>query len=137
MATAWSGAAAVQAGAAVAAPFCGFPANGVAAYKTNREALLQWFGLINGVMGRAYGASAFRDICVQVEGTFGAAGSVSLLASDDGLNWEIAVDNAGNALTFTSRGRRVLGAGARYLKPSVTGGDATTNLLVTCTGYRR
>jgi hypothetical protein len=62
----------------------------------------------------------------QATGTFGAGGSINMQVSNDGTNWmnagNIAAANAHVALTVV---------GARFFRPSVSGGDGTTNIAVT------
>lgn len=70
------------------------------------------------------------DRCVQVLGTFGVGGSLTIEGSNNGVDFLALSDPQGNPLTFTSsRIEQVLEL-PRYVRPRVTAGDATTNLDV-------
>jgi len=93
-----------------------------------------WSALANGDTGTVLTPELFadyREISVQVLGTFGTGGSVSLQGSNDGgTTWANLLDPAGNALTFTAAGIKTLGVVAERIRPSVTAGDGTTELDV-------
>lgn len=73
----------------------------------------------------------FADRCVQVTGTFGAGGSVTIQGSnDDGTTWSTLKDAFGTALTFTSAGIAQITELPQYIRPSVTAGDGTTAINV-------
>lgn len=93
--------------------------------------LVTWTDLLNGDTGSAAQWCDFADRCVQVTGTFGAGGSVSIQGSNDGITFSILSDPQGNALTFTSTKLEQALEIPRYVIPVVTAGDGTTNLTVT------
>lgn len=81
--------------------------------------------------GSAVGLADFQDRTVQVYGTFGAGGSVTIQGSnDDGVTWATLTDPLGNNLTFTSAGMKQITELPQYLRPYVTAGDGTTSLSV-------
>lgn len=90
-----------------------------------------WTGLLNGDDGTPYDQIAAADSAtVQVTGTFGTGGSVTLEASDDGSSFAalptpIAITAAGLYVVATTAHRRI--------RPRVTAGDGTTSLVVTLT----
>jgi len=97
-----------------------------------------WLALPNGNTGNpeAFGRYASR-LSVQVTGTFGAAGSVTLEGSNDGgTTWVTLFDNRGTgaALTFTTAGLRSFTDVPALIRPNVTAGDGTTALNVIITG---
>ncbi len=59
---------------------------------------------------------AWNDQSVQVVGTFGG-GNVSIEGSNNGTDWIILKDPAGNALTFTAAALAEIGTPARYIRP--------------------
>jgi hypothetical protein len=73
----------------------------------------------------------YADRCVQVSGTFGAAGSVTLEGSNDGVTYATLADPQGNALTITAAKLEQVLELPRYVRPRVTAGDGTTSLTVT------
>lgn len=71
------------------------------------------------------------DRSVQVEGTFGAGGTLLIEGSNDNINWRTLKDHLGNLLSFTSADIRSVDQIVRYIRPRITGGDGTTSLTVT------
>src|SRR3990167_10846643 len=64
-----------------------------------------WSGLLNGDTGTPVEFSNYSQRTIQVNGTFGAAGSVRVEGSnDDEVTWEILTDEAAAALVFTASG---------------------------------
>jgi len=89
-----------------------------------------WEGLDSDDSGAVQQLSDYADRTVQVVGTFGSGGSISLQGSNDGTTWAILTDPTGVALTFTSTGLRAVTEATRYVRPLVTAGDGTTDLDV-------
>lgn len=92
--------------------------------------LVTWSGLLNGDTGTRVSYTDFPDRTVQFLGTFGTGGSVSFEGSNDGTNWVVLTDPQGNAITKTAAGIEAVTETPRYVRPSVTAGDGTTNLTV-------
>ena len=90
-----------------------------------------WSGLLNGDDGQAFEALEYADRAMQVTGTFGTGGSLQLEGSNDGSNWVILADPQGNPLTFTAGKIEQVLETPRYVRPRVTAGDGTTNLVAT------
>lgn len=95
-----------------------------------------WAGLLNGDDGSPLGSSDYSDRSVQVTGTFGAAGSVSIEGSNDGTNYAQLSDPQGNALAITAAKIEQISELTRYIRPRVTAGDGTTTLVVTLLARR-
>lgn len=95
-----------------------------------------WSGLLNLDTGTPESVARFAAATVQVKGTFGAAGSVSIEGSNDGgTTWAIINDTRGEAspATFTAADVRRLNERPLLIRPNVTAGDGTTNLTVLIT----
>jgi hypothetical protein len=92
--------------------------------------LATWSGLASGEIGEPQSGPKNADRSVQVDGTFGVGGSVSIEGSNDGTNWFTLTDQAGVALSFTTAGIRSVLQASVYIRPKVAGGDGTTNLNV-------
>ncbi len=93
--------------------------------------LVQWPTMANGQTGVPLDLTDFVPVSIQVEGTFGAGGSVTMQMSIDAVpTYETAHDGQGNALTFTSAGFKAIGDNANLIRPNVTAGDGTTALTV-------
>lgn len=92
--------------------------------------LVTWSGLLNGDTGEQVSLTDFPDRTVQIIGTFGAGGAVNFEGSNDGTNWAILTDPQGNAITKTSASIESVTETPRYVRPSVTAGDGTTDLSV-------
>jgi hypothetical protein len=97
-----------------------------------------WSGLLNLDTGNPETFNRYTGrVVVQVLGTFGVGGSVSIEGSSDGgTTWVTIFDNrgTGSALTFTANGMRSLNEVPNLIRPNVTAGDGTTNLKVIITG---
>jgi len=72
----------------------------------------------------------YVDRTVTITGTFGAAGSVTLQGSNDGTNWFPLTDMQANAITKTAASMEMVIEAPVYIRPLVTAGDGTTNLVV-------
>lgn len=81
--------------------------------------------------GQPFDAPDFQDRTVQITGTFGTGGSVTIQGSnDDGTTWATLTDPLGNNLTFTAAGMKQITELPQYIRPFVTAGDGTTSLNV-------
>lgn len=93
--------------------------------------LITWTPLANGDTGSPVIEAEFSDRTVQVTGTFGVGGSVTLEGSNDGVNFVALTDPQGNAITKTAAAIEAVQEGPKYMRPNVTAGDGTTALTVT------
>lgn len=99
--------------------------------KTIITSKVSWTPLANGDSGSAVDLNDYRDRSVQVLGTFGTGGSVTLQGSNDGgTTWATLTDQGGNNLTFTAAGIKHVQQLTEYIRPTVTAGDGTTALSV-------
>jgi len=105
-------------------------------YRENGHAIL-WETLTNGDSGSSIEMPGSAIRSVQVTGTFGAGGTVVIQGSNDGSNWVTLNDIEGNALSLTAAGIESIQEVTRYIRPSVTAGDGTTDLDVTLVLVRR
>ena len=94
----------------------------------------RWDDLANGNTGNSVSPARWADKTVQVSGTFGAGGSVTIEGSNDGTVWAACHDPQGNALTFTTAGLELCAENPRFMRPNVTAGDGTTALDVDIVG---
>lgn len=96
-----------------------------------RVTRVAWLNCANGDTGNPVGLSVYQDRSVQVLGTFGAGGSVTIQGSNDGgTTWSTLTDPLGNALTFTAAGIKQIVELPYQVRPSVTAGDGTTAIDV-------
>ena len=95
-----------------------------------RTILAQWADLANGDEGEALPFSQYADKTVQVVGTFGAGGSVTIEGSNNGTDWAVLADAQGNALNITSAKIEQVLEVTQYVRPRVTAGDGTTSINV-------
>jgi hypothetical protein len=100
---------------------------------------ITWAALANGDTGQPLeNASRYADKTVQIFGTFGASGSVTLQGSNDpraitdpsNAVWFTLVDPGSNAITKTSAAGEAILENPRFIRPTVTAGDGTTALTV-------
>lgn len=76
--------------------------------------------------------AAYMDRTVQVTGTFGAAATVVLEGSNDGVNYATLTDPAANAISFTAAGLKQVTEAVLTARPRlVSGGDGSTSITVT------
>lgn len=81
--------------------------------------------------GGAVSMQDYQDRTVQITGTFGTGGSVTIQGSNDGgTTWATLTDPLGNNLTFTAAGMKQITELPALLRPLVTAGDGTTSLNV-------
>lgn len=94
-----------------------------------------WTGLLNADQGAAQSNHNFNDKTVQISGTLGVGGTVSIEGSNDGSTWHILNDSRGegNALTFTTLDTRTILENPLFIRPNVTAGDGSTALTVVIT----
>jgi len=93
--------------------------------------LIKWTPLANGDDGSPVSFPTFSERSIQLSGTFGSGGSVSVMGSNDGTTW------AALGSAITSAGIRQVAETTLYLKPSVTAGDGTTSITVSLLIRRR
>jgi hypothetical protein len=97
-----------------------------------------WAAIPNGNSGQPQNGTLYNDKCVQVSGTFGAAGTLSVEGSNDGVSYFILHDPAGAAATFTAAGLKEILENPVFIRPGLAAGDGTTALtMVLCqrSGY--
>jgi hypothetical protein len=104
----------------------------------NSAAMLTWTPLTTAnADGSPVDFVQYSERCVQVVGTFGAAGTLVLQGSNDGTNWFTLNNAQGAALSFTAAGLKQVVENPRYMCPLITGGDGTTSLTMTLVMRRR
>lgn len=90
-----------------------------------------WAGLLNGDNGAPVTiARDYWKLTAQAVGTFGAAGSVTLQGSNDGVTFSALKDVLGTTIAMTDNTIARLEGMPRYIRAFVTAGDGTTNLSV-------
>lgn len=93
--------------------------------------VVSWTGLDSDDSGAPVSLAGYSDRSVQITGTFGTNGSVTIQGSNDGINYVALTDPQGNAITKTSAALEAISEATRYIRPLVTAGDGTTDLDVT------
>jgi len=88
-----------------------------------------WGPLANDDVGAALAGYGAPDRCVQVEGFLDGA-TVVLEGSNNGADWHTLRDPTGTALSFTAAGLKGVLEVPRYVRPSVSGGGASTAVNV-------
>jgi len=72
----------------------------------------------------------YPDKTIQVDGTFGAGGNVTIQGSNDGTTWATLSDPQGTALVISGAGIKAISENPLYIRPLVAAGDGTTALNV-------
>lgn len=97
-----------------------------------------WAGLLNGDNGSPAGVMEHTDdYMIQASGTFGAAGSVALQGSNDGVNFFALKDAGGTVIALTTLEPIRISHMPLQVRPFVTAGDGTTNLTAYLVGMIR
>jgi hypothetical protein len=99
--------------------------------------VVTWTGLLNGDDGDPFEMPGWAVRSVQVSGTLGAAGAVTIEGSNNGANYLALTDPQGNALAINSLRIEAIAELTRWIRPRVTAGDGTTNLTVTLLAKRQ
>lgn len=75
----------------------------------------------------------FTDRSIQVSGTFGAGGTVTIQGTNEpGQTNPVALtDQAGVTLALTAASLKIVLQNSTFIRPLVTGGDGTTSLTIT------
>lgn len=90
----------------------------------------EWETLTNGDTGAPARPRGAKSLTVQVLGTFGASGEVTMQGSLDGTNWFTLEDEQGNGIVISSAGSATVSSQVEFVRPNVTNGDGTTDLDV-------
>jgi hypothetical protein len=110
--------------------------NSVTEYPTQ---FITWAALANTDTGQPYPSAKLSDKTVQVFGTFGTGGAVTMQGSNDprvitdptNAQWVTLTDTTETAIVLdtTTRAAQIL-QNFRYVRPNVTAGDGATSLTV-------
>lgn len=94
--------------------------------------LVVWTPLANGDSGTPYQGAAAPDRSVQVFGTFGAGGSVTMEGSNEvaATTYAAMSDAQGVAIAVTAAKVETVAEFMNWTRPRVTAGDGTTALTV-------
>jgi hypothetical protein len=92
--------------------------------------LVTWTPLANGDTGGPVDLPSHSDRTIQVTGTFGVGGSVTIEGANVGT-YTALTDPQGNAVTKTVAAIEALEEAPKLTRPNVTAGDGTTALTVT------
>lgn len=102
---------------------------------TGDDAILVRYQLAQGETGAPLAFAEYADRSVQVHGTFGAGGSITIEGSNDGANWAQLADPQGNPLVIATAKIEAILECVRFVRP-VAAGDGTTNLTVLVFGRK-
>ncbi len=94
--------------------------------------IVVWEGLLQSSadVGTEVALAHWGRVCVQVVGTFSTGGEVTLQGSNDGTTWGALHDPQGTDLAIQNSEPLEVRENPRYIRPSVTGGDGSTDLDV-------
>lgn len=104
---------------------------------TQNTRLPVWLAIANGNVGERVKVGNYNDATVQIKGTFGVGGSVTMRGSDmadpdveTAAHWFTITDAQANAITKTAAAGEVHLEAPMWLSPIVTAGDGTTAIDV-------
>ncbi len=98
---------------------------------TGETLAVSWVDLANGDDGAYITYGSFADRSIQVQGTFGAGGTLLVEGSNDGTNFHTLTTPLGTALSITAAGIYMIAEPVKYIRPRVSAGDGTTELTAT------
>ena len=111
-----------------------FGASGVNPSFNSKGALAQWSPMTNAGsdVGAPYDDFGNTDRSIQLSGTLGVAGAVTIEGSNDGVIYYTLKDQGGVAMVLTALGLYGFQPGLtpRFVRPRVTAGDGSTSLTV-------
>jgi hypothetical protein len=92
-----------------------------------------WSGLLNTDTGEGIALQTYMDRTVQLKGTTGTGGAVTMEGSNDGgTTWGALTDPQGNSLVLDAVGEiEAISELPEMIRPRVSAGDGSTNLTVT------
>jgi hypothetical protein len=96
----------------------------------NNARFVSWTPLANGDSGSPYAMPGYADRSVQIQGTFGAGGTVIIEGTIDGTNYIVLTDPQGNAISKTAAAIETISEIVRFIRPRVSAGDGTTSITV-------
>ena len=92
--------------------------------------VLTWSNMANGDTGQPIEMPGSADRTIQVSGTFGSGGALTLQGSNNGSVWATLTDPQGNDIVITSAKIETITEITRYMRPNVTAGNGSTSLNV-------
>jgi len=95
--------------------------------------IVQWTGLLNGDTGKPYYAPDYPDKSIQVSGTDGTGGEVTVQVSNEEVptNWATARDQNATNIVVQAGVLYAVVPNSHAVRPNVTNGDGSTNYTVT------
>lgn len=98
---------------------------------------VQWRNIASGDTCEEYsGFSDYSDRSVQVEAAAFGGATITIAGSNDGDNYQTLTDPSGTAITASSAKLRQILEYVWKVKPTISGGDVTTNITVTIVAKR-
>lgn len=92
--------------------------------------LITWPNMANGDTGNPFILAQYADRSIQVEGTFGAAGTLLLEGTNNNTAWRTLRDPFSNSISITTPNIEAVSELVLGIRPRVSSGDATTSLTV-------
>ncbi len=102
-------------------------------YRDRGAAVITWTGLEDGDTGTPFSLIQFADKMIQVTGTFGSGGEVTVEGSSTDSDWETLTDYDGNPIVITDETQWLIKENPVNIRVNVTGGDGDTELVATVT----
>lgn len=92
--------------------------------------IITWPDLKQGDVGQAFDYIEYADTTVQVISAAMGGATLVWQGSNDKTNWATLTDAFGSATSFAAPGIKIVMERPAYLRPSVSGGDGTTDITV-------
>lgn len=97
-------------------------------YRDRHMRVYKWTGLLQGDDGAPLQIDEFHHITIHGFGAFDGSANMNIMGSNDGTNFAVTKKHDVGSMILTAASIEKLLTEPRYIKPSVTSGNVSTNL---------
>lgn len=97
-------------------------------YRDRHMRIYKWTGLLQGDDGAPLQVDEFHHITIHGFGSFSGSANLNILGSNDGSNFAVTKKHDVGSMILTADSIEKLLTEPRYIKPSITSGNGSTDL---------
>jgi hypothetical protein len=97
-------------------------------YRDRHMRIYKWTGLLMGDDGAPLQVDEFHHITIHGFGAFAGSANLNILGSNDGSNFAVTKKHDVGSMILTADSIEKLLTEPRYIKPSITSGNGSTDL---------
>jgi hypothetical protein len=97
-------------------------------YRDRHMRVYKWTGLLQGDDGAPLQVDEFHHITIHGFGSFSGSANLNILGSNEGNNFAVTKKHDVGSMILTADSIEKLLTEPRYIKPSITSGNGSTNL---------